>query len=115
MSKRASRGEKAMPDHQTPLIATIVAGLMLAYVFGLLAHRLRLQPIVGYLVAGVVVGKPRAQLVAERQLGLAESQVHQLSFGRDRRPRQRGRSRGWAIRALLRFRARDEMSGASRR
>ena len=29
-----------MPEHQTPLIATIAAGLMLAYVFGLLAHGL---------------------------------------------------------------------------
>ena len=45
-----------MPEHHTPLIATIAAGLMLAYVFGLLAHRLRIQPLVGYLLAGVVVG-----------------------------------------------------------
>ena len=42
-----------MPEHQTPLIATIAAGLMLAYVFGLLAHRLRIPPLVGYLLAGV--------------------------------------------------------------
>ena len=46
-----------MPDHQTPLIATIAAGLMLAYLFGLIAHRLRIQPLVGYLVAGVVVAE----------------------------------------------------------
>jgi monovalent cation:H+ antiporter-2, CPA2 family len=37
----------AMPDHQTPLIATIAAGLMLAYILGLIAHRLRVQPLVG--------------------------------------------------------------------
>ena len=41
-----------MPHH-TSLIATIVAGLGLAFVFGALAHRLRLSPLVGYLVAGV--------------------------------------------------------------
>ena len=45
-----------MPEHQTPLIATIAAGLMLAFILGLIAHRLRVQPIVGYLLAGVVVG-----------------------------------------------------------
>ena len=42
-----------MPDHQTPLIATIAAGLMLAFILGLIAHRLRVQPLVGYLLAGV--------------------------------------------------------------
>ena len=30
-----------MPEHHTPLITTIAAGLVLAYAFGLLAHRLR--------------------------------------------------------------------------
>ena len=30
----------ALPEHQTPLIATIAAGLMLAFVLGLIAHRL---------------------------------------------------------------------------
>jgi hypothetical protein len=30
-----------MPEHQAPLIATIAAGLMLAFVFGLIAQRLR--------------------------------------------------------------------------
>jgi CPA2 family monovalent cation:H+ antiporter-2 len=46
----------AMPEHQAPLIATIAAGLMLAFIFGLIAHRLRVQPLVGYLLAGVMVG-----------------------------------------------------------
>src|SRR5476649_1103529 len=83
MSKRASRGEKAMPDHQTPLIATIVAGLMLAYVFGLLAHRLRLQPIFGYLVAGVAVGPFTPGFTADAPLAaeLAEIGVMLLMFG----------------------------------
>jgi CPA2 family monovalent cation:H+ antiporter-2 len=44
-----------MPHH-TALIATIVAGLGLAFVFGALAHRLKLSPLVGYLVAGVLIG-----------------------------------------------------------
>ncbi|HVR65561.1 MAG TPA: cation:proton antiporter, partial [Verrucomicrobiae bacterium] len=42
--------------HHTPLIATIVVGIVLAFVFGAIAHRLKLSPLVGYLLAGVAVG-----------------------------------------------------------
>ncbi|HQR89078.1 MAG TPA: cation:proton antiporter, partial [Caulobacter sp.] len=42
--------------HHTSLIATIVAGLGLAFVFGALANRLKLPVLVGYLLAGVMVG-----------------------------------------------------------
>ena len=38
--------------HDTPLIATISIGLALAFVLGVVSHRLRLPPIVGYLLAG---------------------------------------------------------------
>ncbi len=41
-----------MPHH-TPLIGTIVAGLVFAFAAGALAHRLRIPPIAGYLLAGV--------------------------------------------------------------
>ena len=72
-----------MPEHQTPLIATIAAGLMLAYVFGLLAHRLRIQPLVGYLLAGVVVGPFTPGFTADIPLAgeLAEIGVILLMFG----------------------------------
>jgi CPA2 family monovalent cation:H+ antiporter-2 len=72
-----------MPEHQTPLIATIAAGLMLAYVFGLVAHRLRIQPLVGYLVAGVVVGPFTPGFTADPALAaeLAEIGVILLMFG----------------------------------
>ena len=72
-----------MPEHQTPLIATIAAGLMLAYVFGLIAHRLRIQPLVGYLLAGVVVGPFTPGYVADLSLAgeLAEIGVILLMFG----------------------------------
>ena len=40
---------------QSPLIAVVVIGLVLAFIFGTIAHRLKLSPIVGYLLAGVVV------------------------------------------------------------
>jgi CPA2 family monovalent cation:H+ antiporter-2 len=72
-----------MPDHQTPLIATIAAGLMLAYLFGLVAHRLRIQPLVGYLMAGVVVGPFTPGFTADLPLAaeLAEIGVILLMFG----------------------------------
>ena len=43
-------------DHSTSLVTTIVAALALAFLLGTLAHRLRVSPLVGYLLAGVVVG-----------------------------------------------------------
>ena len=72
-----------MPEHQTPLIAMIAAGLMLAYVFGLVAHRLRVQPLVGYLVAGVLVGPYTPGFTADAALAgeLAEIGVILLLFG----------------------------------
>ncbi|MFI5001690.1 MAG: YbaL family putative K(+) efflux transporter [Reyranellales bacterium] len=72
-----------MPEHQTPLIATIAAGLMLAYVLGLAAHRLRIQPLVGYLLAGVVVGPYTPGYTADLPLAgeLAEIGVILLMFG----------------------------------
>ncbi len=72
-----------MPEHQTPLIATIAAGLMLAFVFGLVAHRLRMPPLVGYLVAGVMVGPHTPGFEADPALAaeLAEIGVILLMFG----------------------------------
>jgi CPA2 family monovalent cation:H+ antiporter-2 len=72
-----------MPEHQTPLIATIAAGLMLAYVFGLLAHRLRIQPLAGYVLAGVAVGPFTPGFTADAALAgeLAEIGVILLMFG----------------------------------
>jgi monovalent cation:H+ antiporter-2, CPA2 family len=42
--------------HDTPLITTLVAGFGLAFLFGLLAQRLKLPLIAGYLLAGVLIG-----------------------------------------------------------
>lgn len=69
--------------HDTPLIATIAIGLALAFAFGLLAQRLRLPPIVGYLVAGIVVGPFTPGFVADQKLAveLAEIGVILLMFG----------------------------------
>ena len=69
--------------HATPLISTIVAGLVLAFVFGAIAHRLRLPPLVGYLFAGVLVGPHTPGYVADQSLApeLAEIGVILLMFG----------------------------------
>ena len=69
--------------HHTSLIATIVAGIGLAFVFGALAQRLRLSPLVGYLVAGVLIGPFTPGYVADQELApqLAEIGVILLMFG----------------------------------
>ena len=69
--------------HDTPLIATIVAGLGLAFVFGTIAQRLKLPPLVGYLLAGVAVGPFTPGYVADQALAteLAELGIILLMFG----------------------------------
>jgi CPA2 family monovalent cation:H+ antiporter-2 len=71
-----------MPEH-TELIATIAAGLGLAFLLGMVAVRLRLPPIVGYLLAGVAVGPHSPGFVANIGLAqqLAEIGVILLMFG----------------------------------
>ena len=69
--------------HDTPLIATIVVGLCLAFVFGAIAQRLRVSPLVGYLLAGVALGPYTPGFVADQSLAseLAEIGVILLMFG----------------------------------
>jgi CPA2 family monovalent cation:H+ antiporter-2 len=69
--------------HETPLISTLVAGFVLAFILGAIANRLRLPPLVGYLVAGVLVGPYTPGYVADQQLApeLAEIGVILLMFG----------------------------------
>jgi monovalent cation:H+ antiporter-2, CPA2 family len=69
--------------HSTPLISTIVGGLVLAFLLGTLAHRLRISPLVGYLAAGVLAGPFTPGFVADTSLApeLAEIGVILLMFG----------------------------------
>ena len=71
-----------MPHH-TSLIAILCVGFVMAFVFGLLAQRLRLSPIVGYLLAGVLVGPHTPGFVGDQTLApqLAEIGVILLMFG----------------------------------
>ncbi|WP_414147303.1 YbaL family putative K(+) efflux transporter [Erwinia sp. BNK-24-b] len=69
--------------HTTPLITTVVGGLVLAFLLGMLANRLRISPLVGYLLAGVLAGPFTPGFVADTNLApeLAELGVILLMFG----------------------------------
>lgn len=69
--------------HATPLITTIVGGLVLAFILGMLANKLRISPLVGYLLAGVLAGPFTPGFVADTKLApeLAELGVILLMFG----------------------------------
>jgi CPA2 family monovalent cation:H+ antiporter-2 len=69
--------------HEVNLITTIAAGLGLAMVLGFIAARLRLPPLVGYLLAGIVIGPHTRGFVADVDLAsqLAEIGVMLLMFG----------------------------------
>jgi CPA2 family monovalent cation:H+ antiporter-2 len=69
--------------HDDSLILTLVGGFVLAFVFGMVALRLKLSPLVGYLLAGVVAGPFTPGWVADTSLAsqLAEIGVILLMFG----------------------------------
>jgi CPA2 family monovalent cation:H+ antiporter-2 len=69
--------------HEATLIATVAASLGLAMVLGFLATKVRMPPLVGYLVAGIVIGPHTRGFVADVALAgeLAEIGVILLMFG----------------------------------
>src|SRR5215510_8584859 len=69
--------------HDVSLVATVAIGFALAFPFGYIAQRLRLPPLVGYLVAGVVMGQFVPRFAADSALTgqLAEIGVMLLMFG----------------------------------
>ena len=83
MTPRACAPYAWIMPHDTSLIGTIVAGLGVAFLMGALAHRLRISPIAGYLLAGVLVGPFTPGFVADTGLALqlAEIGVILLMFG----------------------------------
>ena len=69
---------------QSPLIAVLVIGLGLAFLLGTAAQRLRLPPLVGYLLAGVALGPtmlPAISIDQHLTLQLADIGVVLLMFG----------------------------------
>jgi CPA2 family monovalent cation:H+ antiporter-2 len=69
--------------HASPLITTLVVGFGLAFIFGALAARMKISPLLGYLLAGVVVGPYTPGFVANQAMAqeLAEIGVILLMFG----------------------------------
>ena len=70
-------------SHETSLIATVAVSLAFAFVGGFIAVRLRLPPVIGYLLAGIAVGPFTPGFVADVKLApqLAEIGVVLLMFG----------------------------------
>lgn len=69
--------------HATPLITLISTGMVLAFVLGWLAQRLHLSPLVGYLIAGIIIGPFTPGFIGDQTLAnqLAEIGVILLMFG----------------------------------
>src|SRR6185503_8604115 len=69
--------------HNVSLISTIAAAFGLALVFGYIAARVKVPPLVGYLLAGVLIGPATPGFVADVDLAgqLAEIGVMLLMFG----------------------------------
>jgi monovalent cation:H+ antiporter-2, CPA2 family len=70
-------------EHMSPLVGVLVIGLGLAFVLGTAAQRMKLPPLVGYLLAGVVVGPFSPGVVIDQHLTLqlADIGVVLLMFG----------------------------------
>ncbi len=69
--------------HELTLVSTTAAALGLALVFGFLAAKIRLTPLVGYLLAGIVLGPATPGFTADVEIAgqLAEIGVMLLMFG----------------------------------
>lgn len=69
--------------HDLPLISTVAVGLSVAFVAGLVATKLRLPPVVGYLLAGIIIGPYTPGFTADLALAeqLSEIGVILLLFG----------------------------------
>ena len=61
--------------HNVPLIATLAAAFGLALLLGFLATRLRLPPLVGYLLAGILIGPATPGFVADLALSQQLAEV----------------------------------------
>jgi CPA2 family monovalent cation:H+ antiporter-2 len=69
--------------HDLPLVSTIAVGFSAAFIFGIIASKLRLSPIVGYLIAGIIISPATPGFVGDVHVAeqLAELGIVLLMFG----------------------------------
>ena len=93
-----------MPHHM-PLLATLVAALSAALLLGVLARKLRLPPLVGYLLAGGLIGPHTPGFIGDLELAreLSEIGIILLMFGVGLHfsPRELAEARGVAVPGAL--------------
>ena len=72
-----------MTAHDMPLLTTIALGLSAAFICGMIAHKLKLPAIVGFLVAGIIIGPFTPGYVADAHVAeqLSEIGIVLLMFG----------------------------------
>ncbi len=70
-------------QHDLPLLSTLAASLSIAFVAGMVASRLRIPPIVGYLLTGIILGPHSPGFVADLKIAeeLSEIGIVLLMFG----------------------------------
>jgi CPA2 family monovalent cation:H+ antiporter-2 len=70
-------------EHDLSLITTLAAGFGVALIFGFIAERIKVPALVGYLVAGIVIGPATPGFVADAHIAsqLSEIGVMLLMFG----------------------------------
>ncbi len=70
-------------DHSTSLIATLAVGFALALIFGFIAERIGAPALIGYLIAGIVIGPATPGIVADVEVAsqLSEIGIMLLMFG----------------------------------
>ena len=70
-------------NHNISLITTIAAGFSVALILGLIAERIKIPALVGYLIAGIIIGPATPGFVADTHIAaqLSEIGVMLLMFG----------------------------------
>ena len=62
-------------EHNIPLITTLAAGFGVALLFGFLAERIKVPALVGYLIAGILIGPATPGFVADVHLAAQLSEI----------------------------------------
>ncbi|HNQ92358.1 MAG TPA: cation:proton antiporter [Alphaproteobacteria bacterium] len=72
-----------MTSYEMPLVTTLAFGLTMAFICGLIATKLRMSPLIGYLFAGILIGPHTPGFVADQKIAdeLSEVGIVLLMFG----------------------------------